>query len=138
MNNWYIINDLNDFTNKIRYIVYNNFGNQETETNNKNIFSEKISSVEEDELNNILSFKESLLIVKSLIKKQKNKKTLKTRLILNEENFENIVKDLNIRMVSNILNSLVKKGLMESGFDNEVNDFVFWVKEDEKSPPKTN
>jgi hypothetical protein len=132
MNNWYIINDLNDFTNKIRYIVYNNFGNQDTETNNRDMFSEKISSVEQDELDNVLSFKESLLIVKGLIKKQKNKKTLKTRFILSEENFENIVKDLNIRMVSNILNGLVKKGLMESGFDDEANDFVFWVKEDEK------
>ena len=32
------------------------------------------------------------------------------------------------RMVSNIIQSLVKKGLVETAFDNEKNDFIFWVK----------
>lgn len=33
-------------------------------------------------------------------------------------------------MVSNILNTLVNKGVLDSGYDSEKNDFIFWVKED--------
>ena len=35
-------------------------------------------------------------------------------------------------MVSNILNQLVQKGLVESAFDTESNDFIFWVKDNDK------
>ena len=32
-------------------------------------------------------------------------------------------------MVSNMISNLVKKGLLESAFDEEKNDFVFWKKD---------
>jgi hypothetical protein len=32
-------------------------------------------------------------------------------------------------MISNILNSLVNKGMIETAFDNKSNDFVFWIKD---------
>ena len=53
--------------------------------------------------------------------------------------FADIVHKLNDRMVSNIISGLVQKGLVETAFDNEVNDFVFWVKNDEneKEKPET-
>jgi hypothetical protein len=36
-------------------------------------------------------------------------------------------------MVSNILNTLVNKGVLDSAFDTDQNDFIFWVKEDENN-----
>jgi hypothetical protein len=32
-------------------------------------------------------------------------------------------------MISNILSKLVSEGLLDSAFDTEKNDFIFWVKE---------
>jgi hypothetical protein len=41
-------------------------------------------------------------------------------------------------MVSNILNSLVNKGLVETAYDAEANDFIFWVSdENKKENPET-
>jgi hypothetical protein len=37
-------------------------------------------------------------------------------------------------MVSNILNSLVNKGVLDSAYDDEQNDFIFWVKEEKQKP----
>ncbi|NBT08684.1 MAG: hypothetical protein EBS98_07780, partial [Chitinophagia bacterium] len=45
---------------------------------------------------------------------------------------DTILEELNSRLVSNILNSLVNKGLIESAYDSDTNDFVFWVKNDSK------
>jgi hypothetical protein len=40
-------------------------------------------------------------------------------------------------MVSNIISGLVQKGLVETAFDEEANDFVFWVKKNEEEKPET-
>ena len=44
-------------------------------------------------------------------------------------------------MVSNILNQLVNKGILESAYDEKSNDFIFWLKEsigdEEKNKPET-
>jgi hypothetical protein len=43
-------------------------------------------------------------------------------------------------MVSNIVRGLVKKGVLDSAFDNDKNDFIFWVKDkydDENEQPET-
>jgi hypothetical protein len=41
-------------------------------------------------------------------------------------------------MVSNILAKLVGDGLLDSAFDSERNDFIFWIKEDDqKQKPET-
>jgi hypothetical protein len=95
---------------------------------------------EKEEFDKILSHKESFIIVQELVKKQKNKKTKQIRYTLNDEIFAEIVHNLNNRMVSNIINGLVQKGLIESAFDDEANDFVFWVKDKndhEKEKPET-
>jgi hypothetical protein len=36
-------------------------------------------------------------------------------------------------MVSNLLNNLVNKGVIETGFDSDSNDFVFWIKDNDKN-----
>ena len=39
---------------------------------------------------------------------------------------------MNHRMTSNILNNLVNKGLVETGYDGNSNDFIFWIKDENK------
>jgi hypothetical protein len=126
MNETFIINDIDELVEKSRLIVYNNFGKWDTNESEVFLDSEVINKQELDQL---LSYKECFSIVKEKVKKQRNKRTKKVRYILDEIIFLDIIDSLNQRMVSNTIKSLVDKGLIESGFDNEANDFVFWVKE---------
>jgi hypothetical protein len=126
MNETFIINDIDELVEKSRLIVYNNFGKWDTNESEVSLDSEVINKQELDQL---LSYKESFSIVKEKVKKQRNKRTKKIRYILDEIIFLDIIDSLNQRMVSNTIKSLVDKGLIESGFDSEANDFVFWVKE---------
>jgi ABC-type Fe3+-citrate transport system substrate-binding protein len=133
---WFIVPNLSDFTDKARNIVYNNFGTWQKEIDT-DIIIEEITENEKEEFDKILSHQESLTIVKEKIKKEKNKKTKKYRYLLNDKIFADIVHQLNERMTSNIVNGLVQKGLIETAFDSESNDFIFWIKEDENQKPKT-
>jgi DNA-binding HxlR family transcriptional regulator len=135
MPDWFIISDLEEFTDKARSIVYNNFGQWSDNLNNP-VSIEDVVPDELEEFNKVLSHQESLLIVKQFVKKEKNKKTKKIRYILDDQIFEKIIHDLNNRMVSNILNSLVQKGLVESAFDEDANDFIFWTKDEHENKNK--
>ena len=128
---WFIVPNLSDFTDKARNIVYNNFGTWQKEIDT-DIIIEEITENEKEEFDKILSYQESLVIIKENIKKEKNKKTKKYRYLLNDTIFADIVHQLNERMTSNIVNGLVQKGLIETAFDSESNDFIFWVKDNEK------
>lgn len=123
---WYIVSDLSEFTDKARAIVYNNFGvwNNKTEMD---ILIDDVAINEKEEFDKVLSHQESLVIVKENLKREKNKITKKIRYILNDDMFAEIVYKLNDRMVSNIISGLVQKGLVETAFDEEANDFVFWA-----------
>lgn len=135
---WFIIPNLSEFTDKARSIVYNNFGVWQNK-NEIDVIIDDVVENEKEEFNKILSHQESLVIVKENIKKERNKITKEIRYVLNDEMFAEIVHKLNDRMVSNIINGLVKKGLVETAFDNESNDFIFWIKENEneKEKPET-
>ena len=135
MTEWFIIPDLQIFTDRARAIVYHNFGvwNKDSEID---ILIDDIADNEKDDLDKILSHQESLVIVKQNLKKQKNKKTNLFRYLVNEKLFATIVEDLNARMVSNIINTLVTKGLVESAFDEKSNDFIFWIKDDANQTEK--
>lgn len=138
MDEWFQINDLIDFTNKARAVVYNNFGKWETPSFDAG--KDVVTDINMREFDSIIPYEESLIIVKQNIKKQRNKKSKRIRYILNEELFMKIVHDLNTRMVSNVIGSLVNKGLVESGFDSEANDFIFWIKDNKnenKEKPET-
>jgi hypothetical protein len=74
-----------------------------------------------------------LNITTQIVKKQKNKKTNSIRYVVNDIIFSEVLESLNDRMVSNLLNNLVNKGVLETGFDNETNDFLFWIKENDKN-----
>lgn len=134
---WYIIPDLEQFTDKARAIVYNNFGVWQ-DKDALDVLIDDIKEQDQEEFNKVLSHKESLVIIKELIKKQKNRKTKEIRYAISDSIFADIVYKLNDRMVSNVVNSLVQRGLIESAFDSETNDFIFWVKDyNEEEKPET-
>ena len=127
---WYVISDLSDFTDKARSIVYNNYGSWDNESDVEDLMDD-VSENEQEDFDKMLSHQECLVIVKENLKRERNKKTKKIRYILNDEIFVEIITKLNDRLTSNIMSSLVQKGLVESAFDDEENDFVFWVKNNE-------
>lgn len=123
----YLIPNLDAFTENVRTIVFSAFGKASEESPDEftNII-DSLSSEDQQEMDDILSHKESKTIVKCLIKKETNKKTKETRYVLDENIFASIVEALNARLVSNILMSLNAKGYIESAYDSELDDFVFW------------
>jgi DNA-binding HxlR family transcriptional regulator len=128
---WFVISDLDDFTDKARAIVYNNFGVWNN-PDNMDVIIDDVVENEKEQFEKVLSHQESVIIVKELVKRQKNKKTKEIRYTLNDTIFVEIVHSLNDRMVSNTINALVQKGLVETAFDDESNEFVFWVKNDQE------
>lgn len=132
---WYVISNLSDFTDKARAIVYNNFGVWQNKSG-LDILIDDVKESDREEFDKMLSHQESLVIVKESIKTQRNKITKKVRYVLNDDIFAEIVHKLNDRMVSNIMAGLVQKGLVETAFDEEANDFVFWAKNDENNNEK--
>lgn len=128
----YIIDNLDHFTDSARRLVYNGFGKGSLEDQDE--FTEmitKISPEEEKDLDKVLSHEEALVIVKSMAKEQHHKYEDKSRYIIDEKIFSEIIEAMNARLVSNILTSLANKGLIESAYDSEINDFVFWIKDNE-------
>lgn len=137
MKNSFIINDIDDFVDKTRTMVYVNFGSWEDDKTDIDYLIDNMTIEESDDLDKILSHKEALTIVKDIVKKQRHKHLKTIRYVLDENLFIDVIEALNDRMVSNILHSLVQKGLVEHGFDEETNDFIFWIKDDEKESPET-
>ena len=113
-----------------RQLIFYNFAIEDDDDETDDEFIAKVKNIkkeDKEELDRLLPFQESKLIFKSLIKKQVNRKTKKVRYIIRESDYDEVLVELNARMVSNIIRSLVKKGLVEAAFDDDKNDFVFWV-----------
>lgn len=127
----YIVDDLEELTLSSRRLVFNGFGQGEV-FNEEDLIDlmKEASEASTKEMDDILSQHESLIIVKNLVTKQKHKTKNIYRYIINEKIFSQIIEALNTRMVSNILSSLTNKGLIESAYDEKIDDFVFWVKEE--------
>jgi hypothetical protein len=133
----FIIDNVDRLVEDTRVLTYNMFG----QTNEKKLdeLSHIISELKEEEvseLNSILSQEEAIVIANLFLKKQVNKTTLETRTIITNESYQKMIEAFNDRMVSNILHSLVNKGLLETAYDAEDNDFVFWAKDDEGKDTK--
>lgn len=129
---WFIIKDLKEFINASRRLVFQNFGSKSDDDFDIEHMLTDMSLDDETEMDNVLSYNEAFTIAKSFIKRQINKKTKEHRYILNEDVYMSIITALNDRMISNILNNLVNKGLIETAYDDQSNDFVFWVKDEHK------
>lgn len=140
---WYYINDIESFVNSARKLVFKFFG----ETDNSLIkpdssiesLCQNMTEEELKEMDSSLPYSESLLIVQQFAKKQINRKK-EERYCITDEILQSIIEALNSRMVSNILHHLVNTGILESGYDAELGDFIFWVKEEndhENQKPET-
>ena len=137
MKDWFVIKDLEQFIETTRSLDFNSFGDNK----NKNWDELKLDVLdsEKEELDTILSHEECLNIAKDILRTQTNKKTLEKRYLVSDESYYMFVDSLNQRMVGNLLQGLVSKGLVETAFDNETNDFIFWVPDEnnKKNNPKT-
>jgi len=122
----YVVKDLDKFTRESRILVYNNFGKWNKEAVDFFDSSVTMDSDRERDCDSILTQQESLLIVKEKLKKQQHKETKKIRYVLTNESFVEILNDLNARMISNSFTNGVRDGVLESAFDEELNEFVFW------------
>lgn len=122
----FLVKNIEDFVNKTRAVTFNMFGSENT-------LELDINTSDQAELDRILPYNESLLIVKQHLIKEYNKKKKKYRYVITDNTFMTIINDLNKRMISNILTSLVNKGLVEMAFDDNTNDFIFWVKNNDKT-----
>jgi predicted AAA+ superfamily ATPase len=126
MEDSYIIKDFDAFIEATRVLVFNTFSEQKN-----NVLDHNISNLHEKEVNeldSVLSQSECILIAEDFITKQTNKKTKEKRYIITDSNYMSMVEAFNSRMVSNILSNLVNKGIIDSAYDEDKNDFVFWIK----------
>jgi hypothetical protein len=132
-NEQYIIDDLEEFTLSARRLVFNGFGKGAVEDPDEftDLMKEQTQELTE-EMNEVLTQKESLIIVKNLAIKQKHKHKNISRFIIDEKIFSQIIEEMNGRLVSNLLASLASKGLVESAYDEKLDDFVFWVNEEKE------
>lgn len=129
---WYAISDLTDFINAVRNIIYSNYGSNSDGTD----ISTELSDEEKKELDSILSYEESYTIVLPFLKQKQNKKNQTIEYKISDKIFAEIINALGDRMTSNLLNGLVNKGLVEAAYDNELDDFVFWVKDEHNTKEK--
>ena len=132
MSEWFIVKDVDALVESARALVYNNFGTWETSEDDTPVDEMLIKQEEKEEFDKLLSPEESKVIVTQILKKQKHKTTQKLRYLVSDDLFISIIQIINDRMVSNTLANLVSKGLVESAYDSELDDFIFWVKDEEK------
>ena len=123
------IDKLVDFS---RRVIYYNFDEANDDLDDDDFMKkiEKIESKDSTEMDKVLPRDEVKAIFSGLVVKKRNKNTKKVALFIKEEDYEEVLAQLNQRMVSNIVKGLVSRGLVESAFDSEKNDFVFWVRTD--------
>lgn len=136
---WYLVNDIEDFVNSARRLVFYCFGDKDQPvkpTDTIESLLEKMSEEEIEEMNSALPYNESLVIVKEHAKKKLDKTDNIEKYYITDKILYTIIEALNSRMVSNILNHLTNKGILESGYDAELGDFIFWVKEDNEETQK--
>ena len=139
MDNWYVINNLSNFVDHARQMVFNHFGTELKDEDNADSLLRELTNEEQSELDQVLTHDESMTIAKNFVKKQTNKQTKKTRYIVSDDVFLEMIASLNDRLVSNLIHNLVKKGLLETAYDDEKNDFVFWAtKKDDNSQKNKN
>jgi len=122
MNDWFYIEDqeIDNFLQRVREISFEKFIEINDSFQDKEDYLLKLEKPKN--IDSIITIEETKNIAMTMIKKYKSgykfsKKTL-----------YKIIENLNSRMISNSLVNLVSSGALESAFDEELNDFVFWIK----------
>lgn len=137
---WLEIADIDAFSDYIRNIVYINFKDEDFSDEeiheaewsiDLNAELNNITETDQQEMDSILDKDETLVIIKSDCKKIRHKRTKEVKYVMNDSMLYKMIEHVNQRMVSNIISKLVNRGLLESAFDDERNEFIFWKKENE-------
>jgi len=125
------ISNVDKLVNFSRRLIYYNFDDENEKLSDADFFDQvqKIKQEDLPEMDKYLPFDEAKNIMKSLLIKRRHKKTKIPKLFMKESDYDDLLIQLNKRMVSNIVRGLVNKGVVESAFDDEKNDFIFWVKD---------
>ncbi len=127
---WMEILNLHKLADFSRKVVYHNFDESNKEYSDQEFLSivteMELTPEDYEELEKLLPLKETKIILKSLSVTKKKQKRI--TYIIKDSNYDEFLVQLGQRMISNIVLGLVKKGLVDSAFDDEKNDFVFWVK----------
>jgi|TARA_B100001094_G_C17418006_1_gene433302 hypothetical protein len=125
------ISNVDKLVNFSRRLIYYNFDDESEKLSDADFFDQvqKIKQEDLPEMDKYLPFDEAKNIMKSLLIKRRHKKTKIPKLFMKESDYDEVLVQLNKRLVSNIVRGLVNKGVVESAFDDEKNDFIFWVKD---------
>jgi hypothetical protein len=126
------INDIDKFVECSRVLVFDCMGKDQTSSLNDMKYTiSELSEEEQAELNDVLPQEEAMTICKSFLRKYDDE-----LYVISNKKYAELIDSLNTRLVSNMLNNLVNKGLLETAFDHDANDFIFWVKENENKEDK--
>ena len=128
----YVITDIDKFVDETRKIVFGAFGKPDIDQNSAEDFIDKLTEIDEKELDSTLTHAECMAILHTHVNPRRTKKG-NIKYLISEEVFSLIIEDFNSRLVSNLLSQLVKEGIIESSYDAEENDFIFWVKDENKN-----
>ena len=114
-----------------RRIVYHNFDDENEHLTDKD-FLKKVDSIKVDdaEMDSLLPYNECKNIMKPFLVRVVTKNEIYFK--IEEDDYDLFLNQLSRRMISNIVKDLVSKGMVESAFDNEKNDFVFWIKKQDE------
>jgi molecular chaperone DnaK (HSP70) len=123
---WYEIIDLFGFTSSLREMIIEDFYSEE-EKFKKNKFG-GLFKEQKEQIEKRLSLQEAENIVSSFVKTKKDNLGNQFYTI-SKKSLAKALKDLNTRITSNILKDLVSKGVIDTAYDNEKNDFIFWIKD---------
>ncbi len=129
---WLEVVNLKKLIDFSRRVVYYNFDDENEHLSDFD-FMEKLdtleySAEENTEMDQVLPYSESEAIFAEYLTRRTSPGAKKNAWFIKDEDYNTILEALSSRMVSNIVRNLVNKGLVESAFDSEKNDFVFWVK----------
>lgn len=126
------ITDIDKFVECSRVLVFDCMGKDQTSSLNDMKYTLlELSEEERNELNEVLSQEEAMSICKLFLRQYDDDK-----FIVSNKQYAKLIDSLNTRLVSNMLNNLVNRGLLETAFDHDSNDFIFWVKENENKEDK--
>jgi hypothetical protein len=128
---WLEISDQNKVIEWSRRFVYTTFGCNDDEKFDIEEIMKEMDALDDEhiqEMDRIIPLVDTKNIMSQFLKKRRNKTTGRIGLFIKENDYQIFLTELNHRMVSNTVSGLVAKGLLESAFDNDKNEFVFWVK----------
>lgn len=127
---WYDITDIEKFVASTRVLVFLAFANKEFDIESASMEFSDLSIDEQHELDGCLSMNECMCIAKDFIRNKTSNKQKTNKYFISDMAYKDFIDALSIRMTANLLHKLSNDGILDSAFDEELNDFVFWTKDE--------